>query len=64
MLILTNCEFKEMGEPIKESQCYLFFEKGKIAKHTIATPRYNSAIEQFRKLLNFNKYKIVNKTLQ
>jgi len=24
-----------MGQPIKETDCWLFFEKGKIAKHTI-----------------------------
>ncbi len=35
MKILSNHELKDMGQPIKETDCWLFFEKGKIAKHTI-----------------------------
>ena len=64
MIILASYELKDMGDPIKETQCYLFFKKGKIAKHTIPGPRRDHTIEEFRKLLDFKKYKIINKTIQ
>ena len=52
-----------MGEPIKETDCWLFFEKGKIAKHTISRFDFKSGIEQFRKLLAFKKYQPINNTI-
>ena len=42
MKILANYELKDMGTPIKETSCWLFFEKGKIAKHTIHSFHYKS----------------------
>ena len=52
-----------MGQPIKETSCWLFFEKGKIAKHTIERFHYKSQIDEFRKLLIFAKYQPINKTI-
>ena len=49
-----------MGQPIKETDCWLFFEKGKIAKHTIHSFHYKSEIENFRKELNFVKYQPIS----
>ena len=63
MKIIHNYELKEMGEPIKETDCWLFFEKGKIAKHTISRFDFKSGIEQFRKLLAFKKYQPINNTI-
>jgi hypothetical protein len=63
MKILANYELKDMGQPIKETSCWLFFEKGKIAKHTIERLRYNSQIKEFRKLLAFAKYQPINNTI-
>jgi|TARA_R100000329_G_scaffold27267_1_gene25446 hypothetical protein len=57
MKILANYELKEMGQPIKETSCWLFFEKGKIAKHTISRFHYKSEIDKFRKELNFAFFK-------
>lgn len=56
MKILSNYELKEMGQPIKETSCWLFFEKGKIAKHTISRFHLKSEIDKFRKELNFVKF--------
>ena len=37
MIILKkNGEFKEMGEPRKETQFWLFFKNGKLPKHSLA----------------------------
>ena len=63
MKILANYELKYMGQPIKETSCWLFFEKGKIAKHTIERLRYDSQIKEFRKLLVFAKYQPINNTI-
>ena len=63
MKILANYELKDMGQPIKETSCWLFFEKGKIAKHTIERLRYDSQIKEFRKLLIFAKYQPINNTI-
>ena len=63
MKILANYELKDMGQPIKETSCWLFFEKGKIAKHTISRFHYKSQIDEFRKLLIFAKYQPINKTI-
>jgi hypothetical protein len=63
MKILANYELKDMGQPIKETSCWLFFEKGKIAKHTIERLRYDSQIKEFRKLLAFAKYQLINNTI-
>jgi hypothetical protein len=63
MKILANYELKNMGQPIKETSCWLFFEKGKIAKHTIERLRYDSQIKEFRKLLAFAKYQPINNTI-
>ena len=59
MKILANYELKDMGEPIKETDCWLFFEKGKIAKHTIKF-RYKSQIDEFREKLAFAKYQPIS----
>ena len=59
MKILASYEIKEMGEPIKETNCWLFFEKGKVAKHTIESFYF----ENFRKLLAFKKYEPINNTI-
>ena len=63
MKILANYELKDMGEPIKETNCWLFFEKGKIAKHTISSFHKKNEIEHFRKLLAFKKYQPINNTI-
>jgi hypothetical protein len=63
MKILANYELKDMGQPIKETSCWLFFEKGKIAKHTIERLRYDSQLKEFRKLLDFSKYQPINNTI-
>ncbi len=63
MKIIHNYELKEMGEPIKETDSWLFFEKGKIAKHTISSFHKKSEIENFRKLLAFKKYQPINNTI-
>ena len=60
MKIIHNYELKEMGQPIKETDCWLFFEKGKIAKHTIHSFHYKSEIDKFRKELNFVKYQPIS----
>ena len=60
MKILANYELKDMGKPIKETDCWLFFEKGKIAKHTISRWHLKSEIENFRKELNFVKYQPIS----
>ena len=57
MKILANYELKDMGQPIKETSCWLFFEKGKIAKHTISRFHYKSEIDKFRRELNFVYFK-------
>ncbi len=54
MKILSNHELKDMGQPIKETDCWLFFEKGKIAKHTI---------KRFRAELSFKNYQPINNTI-
>ena len=59
MKIIHNYELKEMGQPIKETDFWLFFEKGKVAKHTIESFYF----EDFRKLLIFNKYQPINNTI-
>ncbi len=62
MIILKkNGDFKEMGEPRKETQFWLFFEKGKVPKYGLA--RTESALKQFRDLLTFNKYQPINNTI-
>ena len=63
MKILSNYELKEMGQPIKETSCWLFFEKGKIAKHTISRFHYKSELERFRKELTFAKYQPIKNTI-
>ena len=63
MKILANYELKDMGQPIKETSCWLFFEKGKIAKHTIERLRYDAQLKEFRKLLAFAKYQPINNTI-
>ncbi len=63
MIILSNHEFKEMGEPIKETSCWLFFEKGKIAKHTIEKFHKKNEIERFRAELSFKNYQPINNTI-
>ena len=63
MKIISNYEIKDMGQPIKETLCWLFFEKGKIAKHTISKFHYKSELERFRKELVFAKYQLINNTI-
>ena len=63
MKIIHNYELKEMGKPIKETDCWLFFEKGKIAKHTISRWHLKSEIENFRKELNFAKFKPISNSI-
>ncbi|NND23954.1 MAG: hypothetical protein HKN86_04600 [Acidimicrobiia bacterium] len=63
MKILSNYELKDMGTPIKETSCWLFFEKGKIAKHTISRFHYKSEIDKFRQELNFAKYKSISNSI-
>ena len=63
MKIYANYELKDMGQPIKETSCWLFFEKGKIAKHTICRLHFKFEIERFRKELDFAKYKSINNTI-
>jgi hypothetical protein len=60
MKILTSYELKDMGQPIKETDCWLFFQKGKIAKHTISRFHFKSEIDKFRKELNFVKYQSIS----
>ena len=60
MKIYANYELKDMGQPIKETSCWLFFEKGKIAKHTISRFHYKLELEKFRKELTFAKYQPIN----
>ena len=60
MKIIANYELKDMGQPIKETDCWLFFEKGKIAKHTISRWHLKSEIDKFRKELNFVKYQPIS----
>jgi len=56
-----NGEFLEMGEPIKETQSWLIFEKGKAAKHSL--PRLKVILKQFNQKLFLNKYKPINKSI-
>jgi hypothetical protein len=63
MKIYANHELKDMGKPIKETDCWLFFEKGKIAKHTIERFHIENEIKKFRAELSFNKYKPINNTI-
>ena len=63
MKILSNYELKDMGQPIKETSCWLFFEKGKIAKHTISRFHYKSEIDKFRQELNFVKYQSISNSI-
>jgi hypothetical protein len=63
MKIYTSHELKDMGKPIKETDCWLFFEKGKIAKHTIERFHIKNEIKKFRAELSFNKYKPINSTI-
>ena len=63
MKILANYELKDMGQPIKETDCWLFFEKGKIAKHTISRWHLKSEIDKFRKELNFVKYQPISNSI-
>ena len=63
MKILSNYELKDMGIPIKETSCWLFFEKGKIAKHTISRFHYKSEIDKFRQELNFAKYQPISNSI-
>ena len=56
-----NGELLEMGEPIKETQSWLIFEKGKAAKHTL--PRLKVTLKQFNQKLFLNKYKPINKSI-
>ena len=60
MKILSNYELKDMGQPIKETDCWLFFEKGKVAKHTISRFHLKSEIAKFRTELNFVKYQPIS----
>jgi len=58
MKILSNHELKDMGEPIKETDCWLFFEKGKIAKHTIEKFHFKDEIKDLELnylLININQ---------
>jgi hypothetical protein len=62
MIILKkNGEFKEMGEPRKETQFWLFFKNGKLPKHSLA--RTESALKQFRAELSFNNHQPINNTI-
>ena len=62
MIILKkNGEFKEMGEPKKETQFWLFFKNGKLPKHSLA--RTESALKQFRAELSFNNHQPINNTI-
>jgi hypothetical protein len=56
-----NGELLEMGEPIKETQSWLIFEKGKTAKHTL--PRLKATLKQFNQRLVLNKYQPINNTI-
>lgn len=56
-----NGEFFEMGEPKKETQSWLIFEKGKVAKHSL--PRLKAILKQFNERLVSNKYQPINNTL-
>jgi len=42
-----NGELLEMGEPIKETQSWLIFEKGKAAKHSL--PRLKATLNNLTK---------------
>jgi hypothetical protein len=57
----TNGELKEMGEPRKETQFWLFFKNGKLPKHSLA--RAESALKQFRAELSFNNHQPINNTI-
>jgi len=63
MKILSNHELKDMGQPIKETTCWLFFEKGKIAKHTIEGFHIKNEIKRFRAELSFNNHQPINNTI-
>jgi len=63
MKILSNHELKDMGQPIKETTCWLFFEKGKIAKHTIEGFYIKNEIKRFRAELSFNNHQPINNTI-
>ena len=57
----TNGEIKEMGEPRKETQFWLFFKNGKLPKYSLA--RTESALKQFRAELSFNNHQPINNTI-
>ncbi len=57
----TNGEIKEMGEPRKETQFWLFFKNGKVPKYGLA--RTESALKQFRAELSFNNHQPINNTI-
>ena len=61
MKILSNHELKDMGEPIKETSCWLFFKNGKVPKYGLA--RTESALKQFRAELSFNNHQPINNTI-
>jgi len=63
MKIIHNYELKEMGKPIKETDCWLFFEKGKIAKHSIESFHFKHEIQRFRAELSFNNHQPINNTI-
>ena len=57
----TNGEIKEMGEPRKETEFWLFFKNRKLPKHSLA--RAESALKQFRAELSFNNHQPINNTI-
>jgi hypothetical protein len=63
MKIIHNYELKEMGQPKKETEFWLFFEKGKIAKHTIESFHFKDEIQRFRAELSFNNHQPINNTI-
>ena len=42
---------------------WLFFEKGKIAKHTIESFHFKDEIQRFRAELSFNNHQPINNTI-
>jgi len=53
----------EFGNKLEGFYMIGFFEKGKIAKHTISRFHFKSEIDKFRKELNFVKYQPINNTI-
>ena len=58
MKILSNYELKDMGQPIKETDCWLFFEKGKIALSIM--PKVDKPIRQVSNVYQFPIHQYYN----